>query len=312
MAEEAAKEDRGDEIAPTAEPEKVEVEAKAAEPEKEEEAKAEAAEAEKEAEGEPTGQTIPFSRFRAQNLRLREAEKRAEDLAKQLKDMTDKQAEVTTPEPAKKEEVRDFDAEVAEAEKKLEGALADNDTAAILAAQREIRAIERAQYQQALEDVRATTVQTQSVLADKAFEDTLSLIESEFPELDPGSDSHDPIKQTLVQDLLRSYEGQGMSSEDGLLRAVAMAYPQSDLAKELFGTRGAPKQEAAKPAPAKPRGVAEKLAAAGKLPPDLTAVGGENSDAAGMKSDIDVTKLSDEEYAALPRETLARLRGDVL
>lgn len=309
MAEEAVVEDRGDDVAPPAkEPEKDSEEVA----EQKTEEVAEKAEEAQEEEEPTSGQTIPFSRFRAQNLRLREAEKRAAELADQLKEMTDKQA-ASVPEPMSQTDVRDFDAEIAAAEKAMEAALTDNDTAAVLAAQREIRAVERAQYQHELEAVKAATAQTQSVLAEKAFDDTLSLIESEFPELDPTSSTHNPIKMALVQDLLRSYEGQGMASEDGLLRAVAMAYPDSELAGELLGTQSKEKKVAATEAKsATPRGVAAKLAAAKNLPPDLNAVGGENSDTAGMKSEIDVTKLSDEEFAALPSETRARLRGDLL
>ena len=166
--EQVTEEDRGDDLesAPKEEAKAVEPEAKA-EPEQEEPEVS-------------SGQTIPFSRFKAQNVRLREFEKRAEELQKQLEEL-----QTTPKEPAAKVEPeageRDFDAEISVVEKKLEDALADNDAAAIMAANRELRAIDRALHKLELEQIRAETQQTQNTVAERAFEETLTMVESHFP-----------------------------------------------------------------------------------------------------------------------------------
>jgi len=292
----ADEEDRGDQVT------EEEVE------ETKEVGEAEETKAEKEEpEEEPTsGMTVPLSRFKAQNLRLREMEKELEE----LRAAQQKAAPQTKPD--EKEVPRDFDQELEAAEAKLEAALKDNDAAAIMAANREIRAVERAQHKAELDALRQTDQETQNQLADRAFEETLSLIESSFPELDPTSSTHNPLKTQLVQDLLRSYEGQGMSSDDALLRATAMAYPESDLAKDLLGAQERKQAQDAQQTETGKRGLKEKLDAASRTPPNLNQAGGENSDRAGVQGELDPTKLTDEELDKLPPEVLKRLRGDTI
>jgi len=291
----ADEEDRGDQV--------TEEEVEETKTEEVEEPKAE----KEEPEEEPTsGMTVPLSRFKAQNLRLREMEKELEE----LRAAQQKAAPQTKPD--EKEVPRDFDQELEAAEAKLEAALKDNDAAAIMAANREIRAVERAQHKAELDALRQTDQETQNQLADRAFEETLSLIESSFPELDPTSSTHNPLKTQLVQDLLRSYEGQGMSSDDALLRATAMAYPESDLAKDLLGAQERKQAQDAQQTETGKRGLKEKLDAASRTPPNLNQAGGENSDRAGVQGELDPTKLTDEELDKLPPEVLKRLRGDTI
>ena len=68
------------------------------------------------------------------------------------------------------------------------------------------------------------------------------------------------------------------------------------------GTKAGDRQQSA---------VDRALAAAGKQPASLKDAG-LDSDKAGMVRDVDVSKLSMEEFAALPDATKSRLRGDML
>jgi hypothetical protein len=302
-----AVEDRGDTVAEAevaeAEAEVVEAEAEVAEAETEV-AEAEASEA-------PSGQTVPWSRFRSQNLRLREAERKLAEAQEKLDSQT-----AATPEPAKEAvatEARDFDAEITTAEEQLAAALEDNDTTKVLEATRAIRAIERAQYNQRFEELSKADQTTQAQLADRAFEEALDSVERELPQIDPNSEQFDQIKQTLVQDLVRSYEAQGYASEDALLKAAAMAFPESEFGRSLLGLESAEKEEVAETkAPAPPRKLADKVAAAASTPPNINKAGGASSDKAGLTSEVDVAQLSDEEFDALPERTRARMRGDTV
>jgi hypothetical protein len=304
-SEQELPEDRGDQVE-SPEPEKVE--AKAA-PEKTEEAAPEKTE---EAAPEKTdGQTVPFSRFSRQNTRLREAEKRAEELAQKLAEL-EKPAE---PAPAATEEEPDLDKAMEVAEKALLDAMNDNDPEKIMVANREIRKLDREIYKRDLDAVWQETHQTQESIADRAYQDMLSAVEEEFPQLDPASDSFDELKQKLVQDLLTAYEAQGIASDEALLQAAALVFPDSELARDILGVEPDNKAEEAagtqERAPSA-KGIAEKIAAAKATPPDLNKAGGENSDTAGVQSNVDINKLTDEEFDALPKETQKRARGDYI
>lgn len=289
-------EDRGDDVV-TEEPK---AEDKTEEPkaeDKTEEPKAEEAKAEE--DDTPPSKTIPFTRFKAQNLRLKEAEA---ELAKAREELAEaKKASEPAPKEEPKSESRDFDAEVTAAEAKLEAALTDNDAKAILAAQRELRGVEKAQMQAEIDAIRGDTKATQDQIAQAAFDETLALVEQEYPELDPNSDVSDAAKQDAVQALLNAYEQQGYASDDALVKAVGVIYPEQA-------------EKTAEPAEGKKadRGIEAKVDAASKTPPNLAKAGGENSDAAGADSEIDAAKLSDEEYDKLPEATKKRLRGDTI
>lgn len=257
----------------------------------------------------PAGKTVPWSRFRSQNLQLREAQQKLAEAEAAL------EANKTAPEPKTEDKpaARDFDAEAAEAEAKMAAALEDNDATAVLAANRELLAIERARNDMRFEELRNEDKNTQTLLADRAFNEALDLVEAELPQIDPNSDEFDAIKQTLVQDLVRSYEQQGYASDDALLKAAAMAFPESEFGQNLLNTASKETKPAAtkKSAP-KARSIKDKLEAAKSTPPNINKAGGASSDKAGMTSEVNVADLSDEEFAALPEHTKARLRGDTV
>lgn len=241
----------------------------------------------------PSGQMVPLSRFQAQNVRLREQERAYEELQARFEEM-EKQR---TPSKEEAPKARDFVTEAAEVEKKLEAAIADNDIAAVAAANRELRAIDRAELEYRMGEVQQSTAQVNTRIELQAFEETLTAVETEYPELDPTSSTANETKIDAAQALVAAYEGRGYSSSDALIKAVSVLYPETPAVETPAASTP-------------PRGIKDKIAAVATTPPNLSKAGGENSDAAGMQSELDPALISDDEFDKLPEATKRRLRGD--
>jgi hypothetical protein len=197
---------------------------------------------------------------------------------------------------------------------KLEGEyaklLTDGETEKAVAVMSKIRKIERD-----MTDAKAD-MKTQAAVS-LAVENTrygvaLERIEAAFPKLNPDHDDYDEDLMTDVADLKVTYQRRGMTPTDALQKAV----------KKLVGTETT-KQEAAtevKPqvttkdvaAERKKAAVEKALDGAKKTPPSTKDVGMDSDKAGGTISAKDVLKMSYKDFSALPEETLARMRGDML
>lgn len=213
--------------------------------------------------------------------------------------------------------VADLNADITAAETevlKLEGEyaklLTDGETEKAVAVMSKIRKIERD-----MTDAKAD-MKTQAAVS-LAVENTrygvaLERIEAAFPQLNPDDDAYDEELMTDVADLKVTYQRRGMTPTDALQKAV----------KKLVGTETT-KQEAAtevKPqvaakdvaAERKKAAVEKALDGAKKTPPSTKDVGMDSDKAGGTISAKDVIKMSYKDFSALPEETLARMRGDML
>jgi hypothetical protein len=213
--------------------------------------------------------------------------------------------------------VADLNADITAAETevlKLEGEyaklLTDGETEKAVAVMSKIRKIERD-----MTDAKAD-MKTQAAVS-LAVENTrygvaLERIEAAFPQLNPDHDDYDEDLMTDVADLKVTYQRRGMTPTDALQKAV----------KKLVGTETS-KQEAAtevKPqvaakdvaAERKKAAVEKALDGAKKTPPSTKDVGMDSDKAGGTISAKDVMKMSYKDFSALPEETLARMRGDML
>lgn len=135
-------------------------------------------------------------------------------------------------------------------------------------------------------------------------------LEKTYEVLNPEHESYD---QGLVNLILASQrfliDNQRLAPSAALVQAT----------EEVMGRFGTKKEAPAKgglaagkgPEDRKAAAVAKALEAAGKQPPDTKDVG-LDSDKAGMTRDIDVSKLTMEEFNALPETTKSRLRGDMI
>lgn len=132
----------------------------------------------------------------------------------------------------------------------------------------------------------------------------LASLESKYPALNPESDDFDEDQTNEVATLLNAFVKTGASRSDAIAKAVryVLGSPPdqkvSDAGKALA-------EERAKKA-------REKAADAnGKQPPNTSKVG-VDSDKAGKTNElgIDIMRMSQDKFAKLDEETMAKLRGD--
>lgn len=132
---------------------------------------------------------------------------------------------------------------------------------------------------------------------------TLTSVFSDYPELDTESDSFDEDLNSEAIVFQQAYLNQGHSPAEAVRRAadaaVRVMRPELLAAKEVTKT------------PPKPRktDVKANVDASNAQPPKMNQ--GEAGASTGT-ANVDINKLSDEEFDALPDATRARLRGDII
>lgn len=198
-------------------------------------------------------------------------------------------------------EAYDFDAKEAE----YQDLILDGETQKAAALRREIRAAERAEI--VAEVAKSNTESnTQNRVAD-ALQDAAQEWYDAYPPLNPDSENFD---KDLTADIVRVRNGliaSGSNAVDALNEAVELQLARRGLIEPEGQTQEKPKPAARKKR--KKNTVAEKLKAQRSQPAEQN---GEGAATRATEDEIDLDKLSDEEFDALPAKTLARLRGDIL
>ena len=274
--------DRGNEVE---EPKEEEEETPEAEPE------AEVAAEEPEPEADPTPEAlradhrIPKQRFDEVNERRKAAERRAQELERQLS-MRDPQRVVNF----------DFDAK----EEQYAQLVLDGDLEKAKTVRREIRAAEQTAFER-LADERASRVRDLTK-AEMVFQQTVHDLNSTFPMFDP--EQPDIYDKELVDEALELHAGfmnRGYAPADAIQRAVY--YVAAARGLHPAGGEAIPPAEVAAPKAKKPD-IQKKLDAAAKQPPKQAG--------RGMREEVDVdfSSLSEEEFDALPESKVRALRGD--
>lgn len=247
---------------------------------------------------------IPKSRFDEQVGKERAAREAAEARAAALeKQIVEQQA-------AQKQnaDVEAMEAKIEDMEKQYTALLLDGEADKAAALRKQIRSAER---QIATIDVENRTVQrTTQIIESQQTNLVVAKLESEHPELNPDSDQFD---EELADDILskqRSYMQKfGLSPSAALTKAAE--YVMGRVAKAAEADPD-PKGLAKAAEERKTAQVKKNLAAAKAQPASMRDVG-LDSDKAGQSSSLpDVTRMTQDEFNALPETTRARLRGDVL
>ena len=237
---------------------------------------------------EPKAPMVPKSR-------LDEVLAKNKEMQKRLQDMEEKPAEDAAPEydfVSKEKEYQDL---------VLEG---ETDKAALL--RNEIRTAEREQVMSEMQNKMGQTVQQDRELHElnqKATE-----IMEVFPIFDEKSKSYDEKLTNEVMELRDAFIYQGYGAADSLAKATEVTL----LSKKPELLQG-DSSEAVDPAPKLTQAVQEKKAkatvkkkveASQSQPPQMKGESTQN------KKVVDINTLSDDEFGALPEETLRRMRGD--
>ena len=225
--------------------------------------------------------------------RLDEVLAKQKALQKQLAEQAAQQAQVQAEAPQ-----YEFEAKEAEYQQLVLDGEADKATAL----RTEIRNAEREQMMFEVQQKMGQTVQ-QSQEAIQ-LQTTANLIQEQYPILDENSQEYNKDMADEVIDLRDAFIVQGYQAADALTKATKYVLAGSQ--PEPVAEAPAPKQQAAVEQKKKKATVKKKIAASQSQPPDLQGQG----NAERGEGTLDVNALSEDEFNALPEETLRRLRGD--
>ena len=308
--------DRGDDFVPTPDEDKKSAaaaaapEAKPEEGDKDKASKAVAPEAKPEGDdakpegddAKPEGEDarIPKARLDKEIQRRKLAEERAAERIKELESQIQAQRRSASAEALEKK--------IAELDDQYDDAIADGEKAKAKQIKAEIRKLERD-----LNRVEANQQALQAKIAavsELKYDMALSQIEIDYPQLNPDGDSFDKEVAEEVSDLLDAYKIKGLSPDVALKKAVryVLGPPKAVVeaaAKDLErdGLRRARAEDARR-----------KVAEAAKAAPASTKDLGEDSDrrGGGMPKALEISKMSQAQFAKLDEEVLRKARGDDL
>ena len=191
-------------------------------------------------------------------------------------------------------------------DKEYQELILDGETEKAAALRNEIRQAERTQLMSEMQSQMGQTVQQdreQHELAKKASE-----IMEVFPIFDEKSKSFDEKLTQEVMELRDAFIYQGYGAADSLAKATEVTLLTKK--PELLQASDEPKAD---PAPTLTKAVQEKkqkatvqkkVEASQAQPPEM------KGDSSKNKKVVDINTLSDDEFSALPEETLRRMRGD--
>lgn len=206
-------------------------------------------------------------------------------------------------------QIEQAEAHIVELEKQHAQLLLDGDADKAAATMREIRMTERA-IARAETQAEAANITSQALESDR-MELTIAELERDYPIMNPKSEMFD---ESLVNFALA--EQRRLMQNEGLSPSVALRKATVSVA-ERFGKPVEPpasEREGLAKAQAedRKRQQVDKNLAASKAQPASTKDVGLDSDKMGEKTLPDITKMTPEEFKALPESTKAKMRGDTL
>lgn len=306
-----SKADRGDELVfPEDEPaepaEGAEAEGAEGEGEGEDEGSEDGGEQARDEKGRfASGPKIPKARFDEAVGKEREAreaaERKAAELERQLNERT-KTEETST-------KLEELEGKVSELERQHADMLLDGDSEGAAKIMREIRHAER-QIARA-EIANETQNHVSRTLEAERVEAAVARLEADTPQFNPQSEEYDQDLVDLVLSKQRSLiEREGLSPSRALERAG------EDVRSRFLSQKSEEGEQAGlgKAGTAEDRRAAQvkkNLDTQKRQAPSMKD-SGMDSDKAGVQGKVEVAKLTDEEFAALPESTKAKLRGDML
>lgn len=140
----------------------------------------------------------------------------------------------------------------------------------------------------------------------RAFNTMVQELETIDERFDPESDEFDEELQDSLNELIEGYEAKGMLLTDALRKATKLLLREDVFARAKSLKREKPKVPERKAEPRK-TDVPRNMKMAKKTPPEAPDATRERS-----YNDIDVEKMSDEDFAKLPKAVQDRLLGNTL
>ena len=253
---------------------------------------------EEEVEDEVVAESKSSKKQMVPKARLDEVLAKQKALQKQLDEMT-----AQNEKSAEAPDAYDFDSKEVE----YQNMVLDGETEKAVALRREIRKAERAQLEFEMRQEMNQTVSQDRQMT--ALQNAAAAMEEAYPVFDSNSDVFDQEITNEVIDLRDAFILKGYDAVDALSKAVKYVVKDHDLdqAQESVPSLAGKAQKTDELARKRAQ-VSKKLRAAEAQPPELP---GESSSNHGEKG-LDLSSMTEEEFAALPEATLKRLRGDIL
>ena len=253
---------------------------------------------EEEAEPESIADEKPAKKPMVPKARLDEVLAKQKALQKQLDEIN-----AANEKAEEAPESYDFDAKEVE----YQNMVLDGETDKAVALRREIRKAEREQLEYEMRQEMSQTVNQDRQMT--ALQQAANAMEDAYPVFDSNSEVFDQDMTNEVVELRDAFIMKGYEAVDALSKAVKYVVKDHDLDKTVeeapsLAGKAQKTDEVAK----KRAEVSKKLRAAEAQPPELP---GESSSNHGEKG-IDLSTLTEDEFAALPEATLKRLRGDII
>lgn len=254
---------------------------------------------------------IPKSRFDEQVGKERAAREAAERRAEALEKQLSEQATNTQ----QSADIQALEDQATALYAKADEVLLDGDAKAAAELRNQARKIDK--HVSAIEADTRSRVTSSNVLEADRLESAIARLEADHPVLNPKSEMFDKSLVTYVlaeQQLLVKTEGYSPSAAMALAAQNVLGRFNPAASEAGDGEEADEKAKGLSKAAEerKTAQVRKNLAAAKAQPSNMKDVG-LDSDKAGQNTGLpDVTKLSQEEFNALPEKTRARLRGDEL
>lgn len=242
---------------------------------------------------------IPKARFDEAVGKERDAREAAEKRAAEL------EAELAQRDADKKilEDEEAFEAKIDELSVKHAELLLEGDTSQANKLMREIRKLERDRISREVEA--RSMMNLRNSLEEERLNSVIKEIEKAHPELDPNNkDIYDEYMVKVILGDFNQMVSQGTSRPQAMQQAVDRAYA-------YFNRTSAQNQGLSKKEDRRASQIEKNLDTKRRQPPNMRDTG-LDSDKIGAAQNIDVTKLSQEEFNALPEATIKKLRGDSL
>ena len=250
------------------------------------------------AEDEPVAEEKPTKKPMVPKARLDEVLAKQKALQKQLDDIN-----AATEKAAEAPEEYDFDAKEVE----YQNMVLDGETEKAVGLRREIRKAERATLEFEMRAEMNQTVSQDRQMT--ALQQAANAMEDAYPIFDRNSETFNEEVTNEVVELRDMFMQGGYDVVAALSKAVKYVVKDHDLdqAQESVPSLAGKAQKSDELAKKRAQ-VSRKLQAADAQPPELP---GESSSMHGEKG-LDLSTMTEEEFAALPEATLKRLRGDTL
>jgi len=187
--------------------------------------------------------------------------------------------------------------------------LADGEVEKATALMSKIRQSERAIVEHKSE-LRANVIASRAV-EQARYDIALERIEEAYPQLNDKSDEFDAALVDDVADLKQVYMGRGDTPTQALQRAVKKLLGQEDRTQKQ-ATEVAPRVSEKDVAVERKKAAVAKVSDALKRTPPSTRDVGMDSDRAGKITPKDIMNMSQDDFAKLGEEQLAKMRGDLV